>query len=119
MGKFLVVDDSRLGRMMIQQVLERSGHTTLVAEDGRKALQMVEEHPVDGIFLDMLMPEMDGQEFLEKLNEGDLGIPVIVVSADIQTTTQEKCYALGVKHFLTKPVKAAELLTQVDRLLNG
>ncbi len=119
MGKFLVVDDSQLGRKMIQQVLEGNGHTTLVAEDGLKALQIVNEHSLDGIFLDMLMPEMDGQEFLEALNERQLDIPVLVVSADIQATTQEKCYALGARHFLTKPVKAEELLSQVDRLLNG
>ena len=82
-GRLLVVDDNRMNRLKLSGILKQQGHTVVTAENGRLALETIHSNSFDVILLDIIMPEMDGYEVLERLKkDGSLrDIPVIVVSA--------------------------------------
>jgi len=80
-GRMLVVDDDALNRTLLATSLEEKGYTIEIAEDGHQALEMLHARIYDVVFLDLLMPEMDGFEVLQRMKaESKLQhIPVIVV----------------------------------------
>ncbi|MGH7318414.1 MAG: response regulator, partial [Candidatus Rokuibacteriota bacterium] len=79
----LVVDDDVALRELLRRILEREGYRVLEAENGRAALQRIREEPPGVILLDLMMPEMDGFEFVTELRKQDAGraIPIIVITA--------------------------------------
>jgi CheY-like chemotaxis protein/anti-sigma regulatory factor (Ser/Thr protein kinase) len=86
-GHVLIVEDDEATREMMRRVLEKEGWTTAEAENGLVGLERVAESEPDAILLDLMMPEMDGFEFLARLRETEAwqGIPVIVVTAKTLT----------------------------------
>jgi CheY-like chemotaxis protein len=82
-GRLLVVDDDEGSRALVRQAIEREGWTVDEAADGAKALEAVRAARPDAIILDLIMPEMDGFEFLRRLREQPewREIPVVVVSS--------------------------------------
>ena len=115
MPKILIIDDSNFGRRRMQQALAAAGHDVVEAADGAAGLTAVANHQPDCIVTDLLMPVVDGQTFLASLRAQGSKVPVIVVSADIQTTTRQKCMALGISAFLNKPQRMDELLACIGR----
>ena len=88
-GPILVVEDDASTRAMIRHTMERMGFAVAEAENGRSALQWLAKNPNPAIILlDLMMPEMDGFEFLERLKDQD-AIPVIVLTG-LQITTEER-----------------------------
>jgi len=79
----LVVDDDETNRKILSGRLEAEGHKVFVAENGRRALEVIEAQPFDLVLLDILMPEMDGYQVLQYLKSHQTlrEIPVIVLSA--------------------------------------
>jgi CheY-like chemotaxis protein len=71
----------------------------------------------DCIFLDLLMPEMDGYKVLEIIKEKNITTPVVVCSADIQNTAKSKCIELGAFDFLNKPPTQEEVLKVLEKVL--
>jgi len=117
MKKLLIVDDSWVARMGLSKVLVP--HFNVVeAESGQIALEILENQEIDIIILDLLMPGIDGYRVLEVLKSNGSSIPVIVLSADIQETTQKRVLQLGAKYFLNKPPKPAHLLEVLNSLLS-
>jgi CheY-like chemotaxis protein len=82
-GDVLVVDDNRVNRLLVGRSLEQFGHRVAFAENGRRALQMLHDHPSDLVLLDIEMPEMNGYETLEALQaDAKLrDIPVVMMSS--------------------------------------
>lgn len=111
--KILIVDDSLLGRVSLKNQLSEYKHRILEAANGKEALVLLEKEKPDLIFLDLLMPEMDGMEVLKRMGEMKNRTTVIIVSADIQKTTREKCLKLGAVDFANKPMEE----NQMDELL--
>ncbi|MBT4486936.1 MAG: response regulator, partial [Rhodospirillaceae bacterium] len=108
-ARILVVDDNRMSRKLIGMVLEGDAHAVVAVASGREALEAVAAHPFDLIFLDLLMPEMSGQEVLAALKGDDRykAIPVVIVSGAEDTHTATDCLAAGAAAFLPKPVDKA------------
>jgi adenylate cyclase len=81
-GSILVVDDNETNRDLLAHHLERQGHAVTLAQDGRQALEMVGAHPYDLVLLDIMMPEVNGYEVLQRLkgNPDWRDIPVIMIS---------------------------------------
>ena len=118
--KILVVDDSRLSRRrFLADPLRKAGYEVFEAVDGQDGLSAVEEHTPDIIFSDLLMPVMDGFEFIATLRERNAPQPIIVLSADVQETTQQKLKELDVFNFLNKPFKVDEMLSAVERAIES
>ena len=116
-GRILVVDDSGLARRGTRRVLEGAGHSVSEAEDGMVALERYFVEKPDLVVLDLVMKGMYGLEVLAKLRELDPGARVIVLSADIQTSSRRMVDDAGAVAFLNKPVTPEDLLNAVNAAL--
>ena len=88
-GRILIVDDSGLARRRARSILEGAGYEVLEAEDGMSALERYFVSRPDVVVLDLVMKGMYGLDVLAKLREMDESAKVIVVSADVQTSSQQ------------------------------
>jgi chemotaxis protein CheC len=119
MAHILVVDDSRIARAVLRQILEKAGHQVTEAASVHSALDQVAQHAPDCVTSDMLMPEGGGRSLMDGLNDRHVGVPVVVVTADIQSTTRDECLRSGAAAVVDKPVKTEELLRAIDAALAG
>ncbi len=118
-GKVLLVDDSGLARRSTRRILEQAGYTVVEAEDGLSALERFAIEKPDLVLLDLVMTGMYGLDVLSKLRELDPEARVIVMTADIQTSSREMVQSAGASGFLNKPATPAAVLEMVGRVLNG
>lgn len=118
-GHILVVDDDRQTRLKLTRELEGRGYAVSAAEGGEEALQALAKESFDLMLLDILMPEMDGVEVLERLHaDATKDMPaVIVISALDDPEKIQKCRKLGARDYLTKPVAAGLLVDRVEEVL--
>jgi len=112
----LLVDDEKLARMVTRKRLERLGHCILEAEHGLQALAVLEEHAVDLIISDWMMPEMDGPTFCEavKGNVKFRSIPIILMTALDQPAQIAEGLQRGADDFLTKAASDQEVTARVN-----
>lgn len=103
MSRVLIIDDSSFQRKMIKKSVEELGHETILADSGKEGLKIIRDEKPDFVFLDLLMPEMTGFDVLQSLKDAGNKTPVVVISADIQESTKEKCFGLGAAGFINKP----------------
>lgn len=119
MAKILIVDDSTLSRAMVAKALKEAGHEVVQAANGREGIAAFERESFDCVVTDLLMPVVDGHQLLTHVRSIDRRIPVVVLTADIQASTQAMCQELAVSGFMNKPVKAETLRTCVEKALSG
>ncbi|HZK30215.1 MAG TPA: response regulator [Methanoregula sp.] len=117
MAKILVIDDSSFQRKIISGVLTENGYQVTLAANGKEGIEHISREQPDIIITDLLMPEYDGYWVLEHLNAQKRTIPVIILTSDIQTTTEKRCRELGVTAFLNKPVDKKQLISTVQNTL--
>lgn len=115
--RILIVDDSGLARRRARGILEGAGFEVIEAEDGMAALERYFVDKPDIVLLDLVMKGMYGLEVLQRLRELDPAARVIVVSADVQTSSHELVAQGGAAGFLVKPIDANEILTLVRSTL--
>ena len=117
-GRVLVVDDSGLARRRARGILEGAGYEVVEAEDGMAAIESYFVARPDIVLLDLVMKGMYGLEVLAKLREMDDTAQVIVVSADVQTSSRELVEEAGAAGFLIKPLDADAVLALVRSTLS-
>ena len=113
----LIVDDSKLARVKITKILIENGYTVYQADNAQHGLELLDTHNPDLILLDLLMPDMDGFEFLAILHDNKYIVPVIVLTADIQESSRKRCLELGACDFLNKPPDSGLLLSTVKKII--
>jgi two-component system, chemotaxis family, chemotaxis protein CheY len=118
-GKILVVDDSGLARRRARSILEAAGFEVLEAEDGMAAIESYFVAKPDIVLLDLVMRGMYGLDVLSKLRQMDPEAKVIVVSADVQTSSHEMVADAGATGFLVKPLDADQIVSLVNSTLGG
>ena len=116
MRSLLLVDDSPISRKILRKLLPSEGYEIREASSGLECLAEHHRQPADLIFLDLTMPGMDGFETLARLKALDPKVKVVVVTADIQTTSQSRCLELGALQVICKPPKAEVLGQALERL---
>ena len=115
----LIVDDDFINRKLISTLLKKHPDivgTMIEAENGSEALSILrEDSSINMILLDIIMPILDGKEFLKifRSNEENNGIPVIVLSTD--DTQRTTVFNLGADAFLLKPIKEGELIPAIKK----
>jgi two-component system, chemotaxis family, chemotaxis protein CheY len=119
MVKILVIDDSSFQRKIIGSILKEGGYELATAENGKNAIENLSITAPDLIISDLLMPEFDGFYLLEKMKAGNVSIPILIVTSDIQKPTREKCYQMGARGLINKPVFKEALLPAVKKILAG
>lgn len=104
MKKILIVDDDRVNLIVAKRLLS-GGYEPITVNSGAKALEYLEENPVDLILLDIQMPEMDGFAVMEQLRQMDstAKTPVIFLTADNREETEVKCFEMGALDYISKP----------------
>ena len=117
MALILIVDDSQFQRNIIKKMLEPEGHEFLEAANGLSAMQVTLAQRPDCVLVDKLMPEFDGEKFLQFIKQRNLMIPVIVITADIQESTYTQCINLGAFDVINKPLKAEKLKDILQKAL--
>ena len=116
-AKILIVDDSTLARRTLRSILESAGHDVAEADDGVNALERYFLDKPDLVMLDLVMKGMYGLDVLIKLRELDNDVKVIVVSADIQTSSHELVEKAGGVAFVNKPYDKHDILKAVELAL--
>ena len=117
MALILLAEDAWLTRKMVRKLLEANGHKILEATNGCECLEMVTVHAPDCIILDLLMPEMDGFQVLTALRQQRPKIPAIVMTADIQDTSRQRCFDLDAFAVINKPLESDVLLDALQKAL--
>jgi phosphoserine phosphatase RsbU/P len=114
-GTILVVDDNEMNRDLLSRRLRRDGHTVVIAEHGRAALDELARAPYDLVLLDIMMPELTGYEVLEIMkNDAALQhIPVVMITAATEEDSIVRCLLLGADDHLPKPFNPAILRARV------
>jgi putative two-component system response regulator len=115
----LIVDDSEVNRMVLQDQILTLGHTPVLAENGLIALEKITEHRPDLILLDIMMPKMDGYQVLERLKSDSCmwHIPVIMVSANDEIESAANCIEQGAVDYLVKPFNPILLKARIKAAL--
>jgi phosphoserine phosphatase RsbU/P len=115
----LVVDDNETNRDLLSRRLKKGGHAVELAEHGRQALSMLAAQPFDLVMLDIMMPEMNGYEVLERLKADPAlqHIPVIMITAVDDMESVVRCIELGAEDHLPKPFNPAILRARVNSSL--
>jgi adenylate cyclase len=118
-GKILVVDDNASNRGLLLRRLEREGHQALEANSGQQALQILDTEDVDLILLDLMMPDMNGLQVLQRLKgNGRLrDIPVIMISGLQETGSVIRCIEAGAEDYLSKPFDQVLLRARINSCL--
>jgi adenylate cyclase len=118
-SRILVVDDNTSNRDLLSRRLQRQGHTVLQAEDGARALALVEKEALDLVLLDLMMPGINGYDLLVLLKR-DLrfrDIPVIMISALSELDAIVRCIEAGADDYLPKPFDPTLLRARVGSSL--
>jgi DNA-binding response OmpR family regulator len=119
MAQILVVDDEPLLRRLLSLQLSAAGHVALEASDGDEALSTLNDHKVDLVLLDHLMPRCDGYTVLEALrrNSRTAKLPVIMLSAFSSEKDRSKALKNGADDYVVKPFGATDLAQRIYDLL--
>ena len=115
--KVLVVDDSALMRRSLRQIFEPEGWQVLEADNGLSAIEHFFVERPSLVMLDLVMKGMYGLDVLTKLRQMDPDARVIVVSADVQTSSHDLVTAAGAAGFLIKPVDERDMLAMLASTL--
>lgn len=115
MSKILIADDDPYIRELVRKILQNGGFDTAEAADGREALERIDG--CDCAVVDIMMPKMDGFEFVEKLRRYYENLPVLLLTAKSGLPDKVRGFSLGADDYLTKPFEGDELLMRIKALL--
>ncbi len=124
-ARVLVVDDHRMNQAIVSRLLKKWGYRVDVAENGRQAVDMHATGAYDIVLMDLSMPEMDGFEATtlirsRELENGDgKRVPIIALTACAIDEYRERCFAVGMDEFETKPLDTARLRELIRKHSGG
>ena len=115
----LVAEDNPVNQKLARRILEKLGCKVDLASDGRDAIRMARERAYDLIFMDCLMPEMDGLQATREIRcrEGAVRVPIVALTANALPQDRELCLQSGMDDFLSKPIHQGELRRVLERFL--
>jgi CheY-like chemotaxis protein len=121
--RILLAEDNIVNQRLVVRLLEKYGHTMIVASTGREVLAALAQQPVDLVLMDVQMPDMDGLEatavIREQERQGGGHLPIIALTAHAMKGDQERCLASGMDAYISKPINAQILSSAISRVING
>lgn len=119
----LLVEDEELLRAGVQEMLEIQGYKVITAPDGQQALASLAAEAIDLIITDLVMPQLNGIDFVQRLRTQHPDVPVIVVSGSTRNVMQrygiDTIQVPGADASFPKPFKGVDLIAQIEQLLAG
>lgn len=113
----MVVEDDAELRNLFKKVLEKNGYEVIIAVDGKDALEKKDEEYTDLIVTDVMMPNMNGFDFVKYLREDGCEAPVLMITAKDTFDDMRKGFLAGADDYLKKPVDVNEMLLRISALL--
>ena len=117
MFSILVCEDDFAIKTMISTKLKQENYSVYTAQNGQEALNLMEKQQIDLVISDIMMPEMDGYEFVQTLRETKHTLPILMITAKSQLESLEEAFKLGVDDYMVKPLRLEELVLRVKALL--
>lgn len=117
MTKILLLEDDRAMNGLVATCLKDSGHTVKSCFNGREGLNAIQEDKFDLIISDIMMPEMDGFEFVENVRYTDKTTPVLFMTAKDDKTSKLYGYKLGIDDYVTKPFDIDLFMLKIEAIL--
>lgn len=121
MTTILLVDDENLLREGVREILEMSDYSIIEARDGEEGLALFATNNVDLVISDIVMPNMDGVDFVTRLRESFPQVPILTISGGSRVVSArfglDSALLSGANASLTKPFNAKQLLEKVQQLL--
>lgn len=114
----LVVEDERLQRELLADLLRKENYTVFEAEDGKNALEIVKKNPVDVCILDLRLPDTDGLSLIKEMRLFDPELDIIMITAYGTIETAVEALKLGAEDYLTKPINFDDLLIRIRKIKN-
>jgi CheY-like chemotaxis protein len=118
-----LAEDNKVNQRLAMRVLQKKGHSVVLAEDGREAVERFECGSFDLILMDVQMPEMNGFEATAAIRELEQGasrrIPIIAMTAHAMKGDRERCLEAGMDGYVSKPIRMPELLSVIATLVPG
>jgi signal transduction histidine kinase/CheY-like chemotaxis protein len=122
-ARVLLAEDNPVNQTLVVRVLEKRGYTVKVTSDGRGALEALENGQFDVVLMDVQMPGMDGFEATAAIRAKEMlaggHIPIIALTAHALKGDKEQCIAAGMDSYLSKPIRAIELVSTIESLLEN
>jgi two-component system, sensor histidine kinase and response regulator len=120
---FLVAEDNPVNQRLIARLLEKRGHSVVLVQNGREALEALEKQAFDIVLMDLQMPEMGGLEATQRVREkekvsGD-HLAIIALTAHAMKGDEEQCLACGMDGYVTKPINLEELFSVVENIVRS
>jgi len=116
-GSCLVAEDVLTNQMLIKRILEKAGVEVTIANDGKETLQQAQSKSFDLIFMDMMMPNMNGYEVTKVLRKAGLKTPIVALTANAMKEDREKCIETGCDDYLAKPIDNIKLFKILAKYL--
>jgi DNA-binding response OmpR family regulator len=118
MKKLLIVDDEPNIVMSLEYAFNKAGFTVFIARDGQEAWDLIQSQEPNMVILDIMMPNMDGYETIEKIkgNKATENIKVVFLSAKSRPQDIEKGMELGAADYFTKPFSVKKVVTKIEAL---
>jgi signal transduction histidine kinase/ActR/RegA family two-component response regulator/HPt (histidine-containing phosphotransfer) domain-containing protein len=122
--RILLVDDNAINQKVAVRILQQIGYAPETAGNGREALEMLDDRPFDFIFMDVMMPEMDGLEATRLLRKRQMigeqknyqsRIIIVAMTAHAMQGDREKCIAAGMDDYLSKPVRPKDVRDMIEK----
>ncbi|MGL5434146.1 MAG: response regulator transcription factor [Lachnospiraceae bacterium] len=117
MLKILIVEDDPKLSQLYDIVLKKAGYETSLAPDGMKGWDILEEEHIDLIITDIMMPEVDGYEFVKGVRQINKTIPILMITAKDDFDSKHQGFRLGTDDYMTKPIDVNEMVLRVQALL--
>jgi len=115
--KILVVEDDTSTRKLMCAILKQNGFETVQAEDGARALEIMDEEHIDLVLLDLMMPKMDGYELTKQLRLTWASLPILMVTAKQEPSDKRRGFIVGTDDYMTKPFDEQEMILRIRALL--
>lgn len=116
--KILIVEDSYFNQVLLESLLSSWGFETILCKDVEDALVILQDNNLSLILLDIMLPGLDGFDFLINKRKSQNNTPVIAISAKTDDHTIARAKELGALHFIKKPIDTNELLSTISIYLN-
>lgn len=117
MFQILVVEDDTVLRELYCNVLSRGGYSPVPAADGLEAFDLLDNHHIDLIITDVMMPRMDGFTFTRALRDAKYTTPVLIITAKQTPADKQQGFRAGTDDYMVKPIDVNEMLWRVEALL--
>jgi PAS domain S-box-containing protein len=120
--RILLAEDNPVNQQLALELLEKRGHSVIVAENGRQAIEAIDNHAFDLVLMDVQMPEMGGLEATEAIREKEkttgAHVPIVAMTAHAMEGDRERCLRSGMDGYVAKPIDPKSFLRSVEQYAN-